>query len=698
MPRQDLTPLLRARSLAIVGISGPERFGGKLYSNLQHFGYRGGIFGVNPRYESLYEQPCYASLADLPERPDCALLAVPNARMLAALEETAACGIPAAVIFGSAYSEPAAGEASLQQRLTEVARKHDMVVCGPNCMGFLSSADGLAVSGYDIDPETPAGNVTLISHSGSVWEAFLQNRHGLAFNHIVSSGNEMVTSVADFMQFALSDPSTRAIGLFLEAVRDPETFLAALAEAEERDVPVVVLKTGRSERGAQLARAHTGALAGEDAVYEALFSRYGVSRVTSLDEMMDTLELFATGMRPRTRYVSALHDSGGQRALLVDLAESEGVEFAPITEQTRTRLAELIEPGLDPINPLDAWGTGNAAEDIYAECLLALDADPSTGLSLFAVDLLPTDDGEPGSYPAIARQVRDKLQNPLAFMAHASATSSAAQRDEARELVLPILMGTETGLRAARHVLEYSARRRERPSRAEPAAAPTRPADVSALRRRLEGARDALDENASKELLRAYGLTPTRESIAESLDAVLGAATEIGYPVALKTAAGDLHKTERDGIRLNLGSPQQLEAAYRDFAERLGPRVLVQEMVPAGAELILGVFWDPQFGPLLSVGTGGVFVEVLKDARMLLLPTTPAAVREALAALRGAALLSGVRGRPAADLEAVVRAALGLAALAEDLGDRVAEIDINPLVALPDRALVVDALIIPRRT
>ncbi|MEN8161471.1 MAG: CoA-binding protein, partial [Myxococcota bacterium] len=353
-PRQDLTPLLAPRSIAIVGVSRPGRFGGRLHENLVRAGYAGALYGVNPRYQTLYDAPCYASLRDLPERPDCALIAVPNAGMESALEEAAACGVPAAVVFGSAHSEPAPGETPLEQRLAHVAREHDMVVCGPNCMGFVAPGRGLAVSGYETRGDLAAGGVSVISHSGSVWEALLQNRRGIAFDTIVSSGNEMVTTVADYVQHALAQPATRAIGIFLETVRDPATFRAALGEAARRDVPIVVVKTGRTERGARMAMAHSGALAGEDAVHEALFDSYGVRRATSIDEMFDTLELFATGMRPATRGVSALLDSGGQRALLVDLAEPCGVSFAEISKTTEARLADVLEPGLEATNPLDA--------------------------------------------------------------------------------------------------------------------------------------------------------------------------------------------------------------------------------------------------------------------------------------------------------------------------------------------------------
>ena len=235
--RQNLAPLLHARSVAIVGISQPGRFGGIVAQNLAGFGYKGPIYGVNPRYESLYDRPCYPSLSELPERPDLALLAVPNSRLLSTLEEVAECQIPAAVIFANAHSDPVEGEASLQTQITRLARERDLVVCGPNCMGFLAPGHGIAVTGYATNPDTPAGNVTFISHSGSVWESFVQNRRGVAFNYIVSTGNEMVTTVADIMQFALSDDSTEVIGLYLETVRDPETFTAALEEAANRIMP-----------------------------------------------------------------------------------------------------------------------------------------------------------------------------------------------------------------------------------------------------------------------------------------------------------------------------------------------------------------------------------------------------------------------------------------------------------------------------
>jgi acyl-CoA synthetase (NDP forming) len=564
-------------------------------------------------------------------------------------------------------------------------------------MGFVAPCHRLAVSGYRVNMDTPTGNATMICHSGSVWEAFLQNQRGVNFNYIISAGSEAATTLSDYMQFALENESTRVIGLFLETVRDPETFTAALVEAAERDVPVVALKTGRSERGAQLARAHSGALAGEDGAYDALFERYGVRRVRSTDELLDTLELLATGMRAKTRFVSAILDSGGQRALLVDLGEAEGVEFTPITEETQQELSEVLEPGLDPVNPLDAWGTGNGADDIYSKGIQALDADPLTGITLLAVDLPPMDDHD-SWYAGIVRPLLSELRNPLAVLAHLSDATSAKQAGELREMGVPVLMGTETGLRATRHVVEYSAFQRDRAANAD---ARTRqiasPENLSELRERLRGASGAFGEHDSKQFLAAYGLTTTREIRADTLAETLRAGEEIGYPIALKTSA-DLHKTERGGVRLGIADCDELSEAYSDFEKRLGADVLVQQMIPQGTELILGVVNDPQFGPMLTLGTGGIFVEVLKDVSMLTVPTTPDAIRKVLMHLRGAALLKGARGKAPADIDAIVHAVMGLSALAEDLGESISEIDVNPLVALPDRAVVVDALIIPKET
>jgi acyl-CoA synthetase (NDP forming) len=659
-----------------VGISQPDRFGGQLYLNMRKFGYEGVVYGVNPRYERLYERPCYPSLHALPERPDLAVLAVPNHQLVAAIQEVADCGIGAAVIFASAVD--------IQDEIAAIAREHHLTVCGPNCMGLVSFPHNLPISGYPVLNDTAVGRITLISHSGSVWESLVQNNRGIGFNYAISAGNEMVTTVADYMEFALDNPDTRVIALFLETVRDPVGYRRALQRAAEQAVPVVALKVGRSQRGAQLAQAHSGALAGSDAVYDALFAHYGVCRVTSLDEMLDTLELLAAGYRPLTNTISVLHDSGGERALLVDLAEVERVQFAAWGEETRTAVSQILEPGLTSENPLDAWGTGNDTAAIYQSCALALDADPATGLTLIAVDLM-RGSTLPPTYPDMFLPIRHQFSKPLAFLVNVTAAAGEEQLAQLRNAGIPVLMGTETGLRAVRHLLQYAAWQREVSN--ESLTINHLPFTINHL----------WDEHSSKQLLAAYGIPVTAEAIANTLDEALQAAERIGYPVVLKTAvSGILHKTEVKGIHLNLGNGEQLTAAYANLAARLGSRVLVQEMVTGGVELLLGMVNDAQFGPLLVLGMGGIWVELLADRKLLLLPTTGTAVHQTLLNLRGAKLLQGGRNQSPVDLDAIVDAALKLAHLATDYAHLIQEIDINPLIARPDGVVAVDGLVIPR--
>ena len=686
--RQNLTPLLNARSVAIVGISEMPRFGGVVYDNLRVFGYAGKVLGVNPKYRDLFGMPCYASLRDLPERPDLAILALPNARLVDALRDAAEMKIPAAAIFASAHSD----EFPLQANLKEIAHAHNIAICGPNCMGFHAFANNLVVSGYPITFQ-PSGNVTFITHSGSQFDALWQNKRGVHFNFLISSGNEMVTTLADYMQFALNEPTTRVIGLFLETVRDPKTFVAALKSAAERDVPIVALKVGRSERGAELAQAHSGALAGEDAAYDALFKYYGVQRVKSPDEMLDTLELFARGFRTPTKYIASLHDSGGERGLLVDLAEQEGVQFAPIAETTTKRLSKILEPGLAPVNPVDAWGTGNAYEKIYRECLLALDADPLTGLNVFAVDLYGSDENNLG-YVDVAASALPHLKKPLVFLTNLSASADDAQLAQLRAMGIPVLLGTEHGVRAIKHLVEYSEFQRRRNERREERGEKRETRNPKGELSARDG--NVLDEYASKKILCEYGIEIPNEAIANSLAEALRAAECIGYPVALKTAAGELHKSDKGGVKLEIQNAQELEFAYRDLEKIFDTRVLVQEMIPRGVELILGIVNDSQFGLMLAIGLGGIFVEVLNDSKLLMLPTTRDDVRAALLNLRGAKLLHGARGHAAVEIEKIVDAAMALSDFANDFGDEIVAVEVNPLMALETRAVAVDALIITK--
>jgi acyl-CoA synthetase (NDP forming) len=734
--RSPLAAMLEARSVAVVGASArPGSFGEQLVAQLLQGGFQGTVHPVNPRYRELLGLPCHPSLAEVPGPVDLAVLGVPNAALEGQLAAAATGGIPAAVVFASCQDpEPAAAQGPpLVERLRRIARDAGMAVCGGNGMGFFNLEHSLRVCGYPEPADLPCGPVALVTHSGSVFSALLHNDRGLRFNLVVSAGMELVTTAADYLDHALDLPSTGVVALFLETVRDPAGFRDALAKAAARAIPVVVLKVGRGEAAAELVAAHSGALAGADGAYQALFDAYGVARVRSLDELADTCELLAAGRRAFPGGLAAIHDSGGERVHLLDLAEELEVPLARISEATRSRLARVLEPGLPATNPLDAWGTGNDADAIFAACTRALLEDPDTGALALALDLTtePTPDT---SWTGLAIDAARSTAKPVAVLGNLASAVDRADARRLRAAGVPVLEGTATGLAALRHLLAHrDFLAHPPPPAAEAVAGATPPRGGGATpsagaaapgasvtpspagaghggsRAAAAGGRERpwarwrerlaqrrpLGGVEALAMLAGWGVPVVAAEEAADLEGAVAAAGRVGWPVALKTAApGVLHKSDVGGVRLGLAGPEPLAAAYADLAGRLGPRVVVAAMAAPGVELALGVVRDPQFGPLVMVAAGGVLVEVLGDRRFALPPVDARTARSMLGRLAVRPLLDGRRGGPPADLGAVADAVVRLSALAVDLGDHLAAVDVNPLVAGPHGCVAVDALVV----
>jgi acyl-CoA synthetase (NDP forming) len=478
-----------------------------------------------------------------------------------------------------------------------------------------------------------------------------------------------------------------------------------------------MLTAGRSAGGRALVSAHSGALATADGGWEALAAAYGVHRVADLAEMADTLELFAltgsTSPRPadsrRTNStptnhihptdpaspilrtgIATVHDSGLERAHMADVADELGVPFAEISAATTARLATLLDPGLEPANPLDVWGTGSRAGEQLSGALAALAGDPAVHAVALAVDLVHEFDGDE-SYPLAVTETARRTSKPVVVLSNVPAAIDPDTAAGLRASGIPVLEGTRTGLLALKHLLDHAAD-------PDPPAPP--PVPDQARQQRWTRAITAGEAHGARleELLRDYGIAAARTLTADRGAGTLAAAAQIGYPVVLKTGEpGIAHKSDAGGVVLSIGDPDALQAAYQDLAERLGRRVLVCETIPAGPELSLGLARDHELGPLLVVGAGGVLVELLADRAVALPPVSAGQARRMLGTLRAARLLAGVRGQPAADLDAVAAAITGLSRLATELGDVLEALDINPLICGPDRAVAVDALLIPCR-
>jgi len=694
--RTALERMLEARSVAVVGASvKPLSLGNQMVVELQRGGYEGSIYPVNPGYEDVLGLRCYPSIAELPEPVDLAILGVSNARIEQALRDAVAAGARSAVTFSSLFEEePPAGVPALPERLGAIARAAGIAMCGGNGMGFLNLDTGLRATGFATPDDMRAGPVTFISHSGSAFAAVAFNDRGIGLNLIVSSGQEIVSTMADYMEYALGLPSTRVLALLLETVRDPQGFRTQLQRAAEADIPVVALTVGRTEGSKAMVTAHSGALAGEHGAYEAVFDAYGVHEVLTLDEMADAMELFSSRRRVRgsARGIASVHDSGGERALFVDMANDLGVPFAAITEQTRAAIDDTLDPGLEATNPLDAWGTGIDADRIFRESFLVMHEDPDTAALAFVVDL--TRQGEPydEGYLQVAKDVFEATTKPFCIVSNLASAVALEEAAYLRDAGIPVLEGTRSGLVALRALIAQ----RDAGDR-PPLEAPTAVAEEvrDRWRQRL-GEGTEIDELEGLQLLADYGIPviPTRE--AGSVVVAVGAANELGWPVAIKTAApGVQHKSDVGGVALGLADADALRTAYEDIAARLGPRVVVAPMAPNGVEVALGIVRDPTFGPLVLVAAGGVLVELMKDRQLALPPLDEHRARSLIDRLRSRPLLDGVRGAPAADVASLAFAISRLSVLANDLGDLIAALDVNPMIVSPGGCVAVDALLIP---
>jgi acyl-CoA synthetase (NDP forming) len=697
--------MLEARSVAIVGASPrPGSFGERLLIELDRSPSRPSIHLVNPRYEKVGSRACLPSLGEIPDPVDLVALAVGDHALEDQLAAAAARRDRSTVIYGSAFDDPI--RPGRRDRLRAIAEGAGMAVCGAGCMGFINVTHGLRAVGYLEPDPLPAGPIALVTHSGSAFSALLRADRRLGWTLAVSAGQELVTTTADYVDYAIGLEGTRVIALLLETLRRPGELRAALGRAADADIPVVALTVGGSPGGRAMVAAHSGALAGDDAAWEALCDATGMVRVGDLAEMVDTLELFAAGRRPPPssdagpesarpgrhgvgRGIASVHDSGAERAHLVDVAHTLRLPFASVSAGTVERLGELLDPGLEATNPLDVWGTGAAAREVFGGSLAALAADPAVGAVALCVDLVAELDGDE-SYLQAAEDAWDVTDKPLCVLSNLPSAIDRRAARRLRQKGIPVLEGTRSGLLALRHLLDFATRDADAAD-----AAGVVPLD-EARRARWHARLVAGPLRATEgfALLADYGIAAPAAGAAGSVDEALEVAATVGYPVVVKTdRPGIVHKSDVGGVVLGVADPAALRCAYLELAGRLGPDVVVAATAPPGVEMALGLVRDPLLGPLVVVGAGGVLVEVLADRRVGLVPLTARAARRMLDGLAVRPVLDGLRGGPVADLDALTAAVVGLATLAAELGAVVEALDVNPLRCGPYGVLALDVLV-----
>ncbi len=692
MPHR-LDSLLRPRSIAVLGAT--ERIGtvGRTtIENLLKGGYEGRLYAVNPGRDAVIGVPCFASLAALPEPVEHVIFAISDTRIEAALEEVIAHGARAATMM-SALVLAGESEPLLRDRVRARVRAAGLLVCGANGMGFYNFTDGIWGCGFPTRMHRRGGNVAYISHSGSGMCGIVDSEERIDFNLVVSTGQELTVGMDEYLDFALDQPDTRVVGLFMETARNPAGLVRAFEKAQQRRIPIVALKVGRTELAARLTVSHAGAIAGEDGVYQALFDRHGVQRVKDMDELATTLILFAQPHPVGAGGLVSIHDSGGERQLLIDLAHDAQVPLTQLTAATTGRLTELLDPGLPAINPLDAWSTGGPDYHVgMQQCFAALMSDPGTALGAVIHDRIGGG-GIQAEYIDYLRVGHHASGKPAMLVSNRQGTGADPLVVAATREGFPVLDGVQPFLHGARHLMDY------RDFLARARGAPVRPPEqaLAAWRARLADQR-MLDEHDAMNLLRDFGLPANPGCIVASEDAARAAARELGYPVVLKTAMpGIEHKSDRDGVHLRIGDEAALIHAYHDLAARIGPRVLVTPMIAAaGVEMLIGMVHDDQFGPVVLLGSGGLHVEALADVVYALPPFDAVEARRLTDRLRVAPLLTSRRHRRTLAVDAFCTAAAQFSALVAGLGDLLAEIDLNPVIVHADGCTIVDALVVSK--
>ena len=690
-----LDPLLRPGSIALVGASGrPDSPGRALADMVINSAYRGAVYPVNPGYESIFGIRCYPDLESLPETVEHAVLAVSNEKLDQALLDAIRHGVRAATIFSSCILENDT-EPQLQQRISELAKQTGVAICGGNGMGFYNISDalyaGLFPMNRDRFHELPGG-ISFIAQSGSAFAALAHNGCRLKFNLCVSCGNEMVTTVADYMDWSLSRHDTRVIALFLETVRDPKAFTDALERAMQQDIPVVVMKAGKSPLGARMAKTHTGAIAGNHAAYEAVFDRYNVIEVSDFSEMGATLMLFQSGRRAGSGELATIQESGGLMELVADIACDLGIKFAEIGDDTKTTLRENLEPGLIADNPLDAWGSNNDFENRFYRCLSAMMRDPAVSVGLFFSNFRDDYYLSEAFYRLMVR-VAGETDKPVAMANCHTDIDNPDLCKRAGEAGIPFLDGVRPSLLAVRHLLTYRNRQKDRGAPA--------PADLSDTGKvnkwkkiLLDHAETILSERQAMELFADFGISTPQCRNAQNQTEALQAASELGFPLVLKTAEnGIIHKSDQSGVIVNINNVQELERAYATLSETLGRNVLLCEMVAQGTEIGLGVVNDLQFGPFIMVAAGGILIELIADSAVTLAPVTAIRAEQMISSLKIEKMFAGIRGRPPADRSSLVQTIVLLSDMAYKLREYILEIDMNPVIVNQAGACAVDGLV-----
>jgi acyl-CoA synthetase (NDP forming) len=691
--------MLNPRSIAVVGATPKGSYGGRLLDAVLKSKDRVRVYPVNPNYGEIKGVTCHRSITDLPEAPDLVGIVVPYNRVLDVLKECHQKKAGSAVVISAGFAERGTDSGlDLQRQLGAFARDSGFRFTGPNCLGVANVRDNIWATASSRTLGGLTGNIALVCQSGATaFGPFLVRAvdSGIGLSHIISTGNEIDLDFCDFAQYLIDDPDTRVVAGFVEGFKSARKLIAVAELAAERGKPIVLIKIGRSESGAQAARSHTAALTGVDALYDAVFKQYGIIRVQDYDELLETSHLLANARKPLKRGVGVVSHSGGISSLTADMLGQAGLALPPLTNRARDGINAIIKDFGWAANPSDV--TGFARGEQFPQIMDFMIEEPEVGTLVVA-------SAGAGNQVEQVVSLRDRSDKNVAFFWTTSRAEKGAL-DKLKSANIPIFYTPDKLARALRNLLDYHEWRDVRLANGFARSRALTAEQERALARLKGLGRPTLSESESKQVIAAWGVAGTRDLLVSSADAAVEAAQRLGYPVALKVDSPDiLHKTEAGVVRLGLRDADEVRAAHGDImasARKHAPTAaisgaLVQEMVTSGVEVIVGISYDAQLGPMLLFGSGGVMVEVYNDVALRRCPVNREEALAMVAEVKGAKLLRGFRGKPPADIDALADVLVRVSHLAVHLEGHLAELDINPLMVMPagQGVKAVDALVV----
>lgn len=698
----NLNKLLKPTSVAVIGASEKEGFGGDVCRNiLSYVEDRSHVYFIHPKRDSVFGVSCYKSISDVPENVDLMVICTSQKTVIPLLQEGAKKGVGGAVVFASGYGEVGTAEGKQNEaELIAAAKELDIAVMGPNCAGFVNYIDNVQAFAFISAKRDRKGSVGVVSQSGQLCLSMMDDP-GMRFSYNISAGNGKIVQMEDYMDFLVDDEDTKVVSIYIEGVKNADKFAAVLKKAAEKRKPVVILKAGRSAKGGAIAASHTGSLSGSDASFDAVLKKFGAIRVDDLEELIAMSLMLSTMKRmPEKATFASMNLSGGETGICADVGSLNGIEYPDFTEETLKKLKEQLPSYASPNNPLDMTASLSYDADLYAGALRTVMDDPNIGMVLIGYTLL-LEIADPCihyMYKGIEKVVQEKGGNckPIAMIPFAENTRNPEYQEKLFQIGVPVLPPPVYAFKLLRHLADFIAYEPE-----------TKTLELAVGHPKSEETQ-ALSEHESKQELKVYGVPVPDEVIVTSKEEAAQFVKNHPGPLVMKVESADiLHKSDVGGVKLNVCGPEAAEKAYEEIMESVTAKrpdahingILTVPMLDAGVEIIIGVNNDPQFGPMIMVGMGGVFVEVFKDVALYPAPLKEEEALEMLKSLKSFKLLNGYRGTEKCDIKALCQTIVAISNYAQANKDVLKELDINPLFVYPEGkgVGVADALIVKRK-